>query len=94
VAYSPAKLASVKDRPTPQRIHPIGLSGRREATSAPTTENARIAGIPRRLKASNEDLATPIARVPAAAATATRHIDQANQVAVRDPMKVSLSTGF
>src|SRR5918994_1651073 len=39
VAYSPARLPSAKDRPAPQRIHPIGLSGRREAIKAPTKEN-------------------------------------------------------
>src|SRR5688572_20818815 len=85
-AYSPERLASAKERPTPQRIHPIGLPGRRDAIRAPTTENARTAGIPRIVKASNEEAATPTARVPAIAAAATMPIDQASQLAVRDPI--------
>jgi hypothetical protein len=94
VAYSPARLPSAKERPALHRIHPIGLSGRREAIRAPTTENARIAGVPRIMKASNEEATASFARVPANAAAATRHIDHASQVAVRDPMRTPSRLGF
>jgi hypothetical protein len=81
LAYSVERVANANESPTAQKIHPIQLSGRREAITAPTRGNVAktpTAPIPARNSLPVEPRSPTTSPTPPATMEIT-HVDQASQ---------------
>src|ERR687894_1042229 len=83
--YSSASSPTIQIKAPEQKSRPIGFSGRRDATSAPTVENAKISSERNAAFRKEEvgSLSEAISSVSATASTVNAHIDHASQVAAR-----------
>src|SRR5215212_8004027 len=83
--YSSASSPRIQSTVPKQKSQPIGFSGRREATRAPTVENARTSSEMTAVFWREEvgSLSEARSSVSAVASTVSTHIDQANHEAVR-----------
>ena len=84
VAQPSASPATAKSSPAPQNSQPIAFSGRREATSAPTTGNESSARVTTKSKAGVTSSAATVSTQPASSiATDAVQRDQASRLTAR-----------